>query len=154
MTQKIDAGNPNNLAPCPTDQNARHHNCWGTHTDADGKYVGEWKDNKKNGQGSFIYNDGSKYVGEFKDGNLHGLGKWSNDGGDYVGEFKDGTFNGRGTFTWPDGKKYVGEWKDEDLGGRGIMYRADGLVEESGTYRNGKLTKSEYVDPSSFNVIK
>jgi hypothetical protein len=37
--------NPNKLPPCPKDQNARHHNCCGTYTWANGdKYVGElWK---------------------------------------------------------------------------------------------------------------
>ena len=31
-------------------------------------YVGEWKDGKRNGQGTFTSTDGSKYVGEYKDG--------------------------------------------------------------------------------------
>jgi hypothetical protein len=32
------------------------------------KYVGEFKNGKKCGQGTIIYNDGSKFVGEFKEG--------------------------------------------------------------------------------------
>ena len=32
-----------------------------------GKYVGEFKYGKKNGQGTYTHYDGSKYVGEFKD---------------------------------------------------------------------------------------
>ena len=30
------------------------------------KYVGKWKDGKKNGQGTYTSFDGRKYVGEFK----------------------------------------------------------------------------------------
>ena len=36
-----------------------------TYPDGD-KYVGEYKDGGKNGQGTYIYSDGSKYVGEYK----------------------------------------------------------------------------------------
>jgi len=30
-------------------------------------YVGQWKDGRENGQGTFTISDGSKYVGEWKD---------------------------------------------------------------------------------------
>ena len=52
------------------------------------KYVGEWKDGNKNGQGTFTYPDGGKYVGRWKeDKNWNGtltdkeskiIGKWKN----------------------------------------------------------------------------
>lgn len=32
-----------------------------------GEYVGEWKNNQKQGKGIFNYRDGSKYSGEFKE---------------------------------------------------------------------------------------
>ena len=35
-------------------------------------FVGEFKNNKPNGQGSQTYEDGTKYVGEWKDGKLNG----------------------------------------------------------------------------------
>ena len=53
------------------------------------KYMGEWKDGKKQGQGTFTY----------------GKGKWEGD--KYEGEFKVGYRNGQGTYTWSDGDKYV-----------------------------------------------
>ncbi len=41
------------------------------------KYVGEFKDGKKHGQGTFTYANGDKYVGEFKDGyTKHGQGTY------------------------------------------------------------------------------
>ena len=77
------------------------------------KYVGEYKDGKRNGQGTVTWSDGKNYVGEFKDGKFNGHGKltWS-DGKKYVGEWKNGKRNGQGTQTWLDGRKYVGKYKD------------------------------------------
>jgi hypothetical protein len=63
------------LPDCPEDQTQRYHNCFGTDTFRYGdKYVGEYKDNRKNGQGTYTYGDGKKYVGEFKDNTYHGEG--------------------------------------------------------------------------------
>jgi len=46
-----------------------------------GKYVGEWKGGKKQGQGTFTYGkgkwEGEKYEGEFKDGYRHGQGAYT-----------------------------------------------------------------------------
>jgi len=81
------------------------------------RYVGEWKDGKKHGQGTYTsgegVGEGDTYVGEFKGGFKNGHGKyiWS-DGDEYVGEFKDDKPNGQGTYTWSNGDKYVGEFKD------------------------------------------
>ena len=59
--------------------------------DNDGKYVGEFKDGKPNGQGTLTLSDGTKYVGEFKDGLENGQGTLTSyDGSKYVGEFKNG----------------------------------------------------------------
>ena len=42
------------LPRCPSDQSQYYDNCFGTYTNANGDtYVGEWKDNKKNGQGTY-----------------------------------------------------------------------------------------------------
>ena len=54
-------------------------------------YVGEWKDGKEHGQGTFTYLDGKMYVGEFKNG------KW----------------DGQGTFTFPNGNKGIGEFREK-----------------------------------------
>ena len=52
------------------------NNCEGTiiSTIFGDKYVGEWKDGNKHGQGTYTYADGDKYVGELKDGKRHGRG--------------------------------------------------------------------------------
>ena len=58
---------------------------------------------------------GNKYVGEYKDGKKIGQGTftWGKSGNKYVGEFENNKINGQGTFIWKTGEqKYVGEWKD------------------------------------------
>ena len=57
----------------------------------DSKYVGEIRNGIPNGQGTFIWIDGTKYEGEWKDGKENGQGTWNYlDGGKNVGEWKDG----------------------------------------------------------------
>ena len=54
-----------------------------------------------------------KYVGEYKDGKKHGQGTYTwFDGGIYVGKWKDGKEHGQGTYTSHVGTKYVGEWRE------------------------------------------
>ena len=106
------------------------------------KYVGEWKNGKRNGQGTFTFPDGEKYVGEFKDGKRNGQGTYTfPDGKKYVGEFKDGEYNGQGTFTSLDGKKYVGEWKDGNINGKGVLFKVNGEI-QSGTWDNDTFQKA------------
>ena len=56
---------------------------------------------------------GTKYVGEYKDGKRHGQGTYTfPDGKKYVGGWKDSKYHGQGTLTSSDGKYFVGEFKD------------------------------------------
>ena len=38
------------------------------------KYVGEFKDGKRDGQGTYTFKDGRQYVGEFKNEEYYGQG--------------------------------------------------------------------------------
>jgi len=107
----------------------------GAYTWPDGdKYVGEFKDDKPNGQGTYTwcfycswcsslpggtnssissFADGRKYEGEWKDGVYHGHGTYTiSDGSKYEGEWKDGKYDGQGTETCSSGWKYVVEWRE------------------------------------------
>ena len=57
------------LPPCPEDQTQTYHNCFGTYSiEGDGSsYVGEWKDNKRHGQGTNTWADGREISGIWDD---------------------------------------------------------------------------------------
>ena len=91
------------------------------------KYVGQWKDGKRHGQGTYTWPSGQKYVGQYKDGKYHGQGTmtWP-EGQKYVGQWKDDVRAGEGTMAYADGHKYVGQWKDYKRNGKGTMTYPDG----------------------------
>jgi hypothetical protein len=102
------------------------------------KYVGEYKDGKPNGQGTYTFATGNKYVGEFKDDKPNGQGTYTLANGDkYVGEYKDDKRNGQGTYTFANGNKYVGEYKDDKRNGQGAFTLANG-DKYVGEYKDGK----------------
>ena len=108
------------------------------------KYVGEFKDGKYNGQGTYTFANGEKYVGEYKDGKRNGQGT-ATYGGKYVGEFKDDKRNGQGTYTFASGHKYVGEWKDGKYNGQGILTTADGKRQE-GIWEDNRFIREAKVN--------
>ena len=55
-------------------------------------YKGQLKNNKMNGNGTYIFDNGEKYIGEFKDDKFHGKGK----------------------YIYPDGSEEKGEWVDDE----------------------------------------
>ena len=74
------------------------------------RYVGEYRDNKKNGQGTFYWNDGGRYEGEFKDGKYNGLGIYFN---------KKGIVNSEGL--WENNKLITTMKVDEPIKSKGSV---------------------------------
>ena len=148
------------LPACPA--SGYFDNCFGNYTFANGnKYVGGYKDDKRNGQGTYTYVDGTIEEGIWKDGDLQYTQapackgsystKWtgcigtytSENGAEYVGEFINGDFNGHGTMTWLDGENYIGEWRDDKRNGQGTYSYANGnkyVGEFKDNKRNGQGT--------------
>ena len=88
------------------------------------KYVGEYRNNKRHGQGTYTYANGDEYVGEWKGGEMdgHGTYTWWN-GEKYVGEFRNMLPHGLGTIILRDGDEwYDCEWE------KGIEIRARRFV--------------------------
>jgi hypothetical protein len=105
--------NPNNLPPCPKDQRARYHNCFGTWKSSTGEeYVGDFKDDKFHGygQGTLVFSGVGKYIGELIDGQPNGRGTSYRNDGNYFGEFKGGFFHGWGTYSYSNGDVFVGKY--------------------------------------------
>src|SRR5258706_2767246 len=97
-----------------------------------------------NCQGTKTYNNRGKYVGEFRNGKPNGQGTTtgtSADGSQYVGEFKDGSFNELGTLTYANGSIISGIWTD------GKFVRAFSDQETIRMENNGAV----YVVPVRFN---
>ncbi len=48
-----------------------------------GKYDGDYENDLKSGNGTYVYSNGDKYVGQWKEGKKHGRGvyRYKGDGG-------------------------------------------------------------------------
>ena len=66
---------------------------------------------------TITYPNGIKYVGEFKDDKRHGQGRYTFKNGDeydeYIGEWKDGKMHGKGTYLHDDGTLLKGIFEND-----------------------------------------
>ena len=92
------------------------------------RYVGQWRDNRKHGEGTFWYMDGNVYTGAFANDVKHGFGKLVYRPGtlveeSYEGEFDRGQRHGRGTYRYQPstGMVYEGSWHRGLRHGKGTL---------------------------------
>ena len=127
-------------------------------------YIGFFKNNKRHGQGTYVYKNGTKltgtfykglpsygtetyggkwkgdrYTGNFENWNRSGQGNyfWKN-GNKYFGQWQKNKLHGQGTFTWKSGNKYVGQWEKGKQHGQGIKTYNNGKIEK-GIWKSGKF---------------
>ena len=104
-----------------------------------GEYSGEFNDNKREGNGTFTWKDGTKYEGEWKDDKICGKGKITFAEGDsYDGSFENNKMSGTGTYTFKNGDKYTGSFKDDCMNGEGTYTFSDGDVYK-GSFSDNKF---------------
>ena len=121
------------LEPCPDNQpKEKWDNCTGTYNYSNGsRYVGEWKDGKRNGQATYtsVKNTILRQRRAIKKVIKRGLDPHTYKNGvllesKYVGGYKDDKRHGQGTYTHWYGSKYVGGYKDDKRHGQGT-YTSD-----------------------------
>jgi len=112
---------------------------WGS---AGSKYEGEWKDNRRQGQGTLEFGDSCTYTGSWNldqyDGegmvqseqsskladmssiNLFALGEFISGNIIYRGTYASGRQEGTGSLRYADGSVYIGEFKNNTRHGKGV----------------------------------
>jgi hypothetical protein len=137
----------------PQCSSGHYDNCFGTYNHANGdKYIGEYRDGKKDGHGTYTFGPsspwaGDKYVGEYWNDVINGQGTYTFVRGDkYVGGFKDGKPHGQGTYNHANGDNYVGEYGDGKRHGQGTFTFANGQTQE-GIWKNNEFQYAQTVSP-------
>jgi len=90
-------------------------------------YEGHFVNNKRDGYGIYTYRDKSVYSGWWKENLKEGAGVMTYADGIVIrGTFYEGTIK-YGEILFPNGAKYIGEIESSLMHGHGTMYYADGL---------------------------
>ena len=105
------------------------------------KYIGNFKNNKFNGKGKYIWhNEKKEYNGNFVEGKIHGNGilTWG-DNMYYKGGFNNGMKDGNGEFGYFHGNKFFFHFKMGLPYGKGYMEDKNKNTYEV-VYNQGKIT--------------
>ena len=124
---------------------------WNDSSQYSGEYSGEYNNGKKDGIGTYIWEDGTMYKGEWELNNIQGFGIYNyTDGRQYSGEWMNNQMNGYGEFIWADGKKFFGFYKNDKKNGFGIYYWPDNRF-FVGFWKDGKQNGvGKYIKGESF----
>ena len=102
-----------------------------------GKYIGEIRNEKREGKGKMLYNDGSTYEGEYKNDLRNGYGIFNiKQDNRYEGYFRDNKYDGKGTMYYINGDKYEGYWFNDKRDGKGSMYYKINNSKYEGDWKN------------------
>lgn len=82
-------------------------------------YWGEWKNNKREGKGTYAWENGIKFEGEWKN-NLR---------------------NGKGIQCYPNGEKLEGYWENDKINGKATHWNKNGTLRGYSIYKNNVLIK-------------
>jgi radial spoke head protein 1 len=114
-------------------------------------YEGEYKANKRHGQGKYSFANGASYEGGYEEGVKHGLGKLVlPDKSVYEGSFVRDKREGSGMYTYHNGDKYVGEWRNNQKHGNGRYIYSNG-TEFTGLWSGGQLKSGRWTNPNNAN---
>lgn len=107
------------------------------------EYVGEFKEDEKEGRGMCTFTNGNLYTGRFKVDLMDGIGQMIYRNKDeYIGVWEKGHKQGHGIYRWSEGTIYIGEFRKSKREGNGICYDKEGNVIYEGEWKNN-LTHGE-----------
>ena len=121
--------------------------------ETNGTYKGERVNGKKEGKGTYKWEDGSIYNGDFKDDMIEGNGNLVvKNVGEYQGQFSKNKKNGTGLFKFKNGDIYEGTWLDDKMEGQGTYTFKNGS-KYVGTFSNNMFNGegTYYVDGDSYS---
>lgn len=104
------------------------------------KYVGYWKNNKRDGKGKLYYDGILVFDGNYKSDN-ETSGKLYRDNGilKYDGHVKNSKYHGKGKLYYPNGNlEYHGSFKSGRFDGKGKLYYSSGRLRYIGEFKNGR----------------
>lgn len=112
------------------------------------RHEGRFHDWKPDGPGTYLDVDGNSYAGNFRDGGLVGKARLSGkDGSLYDGEVQGWLPHGLGEIRLANGDVYRGQFQYGVYDGEGTLTyatpRSDGRVQDTGTWRYGRLKAQE-----------
>jgi len=106
------------------------------------EYNGQWLNNKRHGQGSMTYYDGSVYTGNWFNNQRYGQGSMSFGNGErYEGNWIYDKMAGQGTYSYKNGSNYTGAFHDNAPNGQGVFNLKSGDT-YTGYVQNGVITGS------------
>jgi hypothetical protein len=109
------------------------------HKDGD-VYTGNFKYNKRHGQGTIEFSNGNSYSGAWINDHMHGFGTFNTSLGMYTGQIQYGLMHGTGTYYYDSGYVYKGRFIMGKRSGTGILYKIINLNPETNTDRD-KMNK-------------
>ena len=102
------------------------------------RYVGDWKDGKRHGNGEWKCPCGSEYRGNYFEGQPHGFGEWKYKNGNiYRGDWENGRQSGYGELSFSTEEKYFGDWNNGDAGKGELIFPNGNRYK--GVWRGGRL---------------
>lgn len=109
----------------------------GTLDTAEGTYIGQWAEDRKEGKGEWDGDNGETYDGEWHSDLRFGKGTWiDTDGARYDGKWVKGRKEGSGVMTYANGSKYSGNWQRDRRHGKGVFTTPDESTKYVGDWVN------------------
>jgi len=142
---------------------------WKSGSSAGDKYIGEWKDGYRDGEGVYSWHTGEKYIGSWSKGVINGYGtQYFTDGTKTSGNWLNAEIsgakftsaaclsgdcdNGYGVWVYESGDLYAGYWSGGYRNGEGTYLYADGQKYKGNVVQNKRNGYGIYywIDGSSY----